>query len=178
MSQRKSHEPMVILSVNDPAIDRHSVPGQTALKNYVWERDASKLVLLEGAQPRRFWCKPIRNQARTWLESIPAESLKHLMAFCASIDHVENVDWWQKKERTAGWSADAIMADRECVDELADELGGKMIEEIGAIALQRANLSVDQKKAYWLPLGCEVDYRIGSPATAQPRTSEPESESN
>ena len=125
----------------------------------------SALVLLPGAGPTRFVCRPIRNQARTWLEGESREPTRNFLAFCAALDHIEDDGLaWRKVERPASWGTDSTIVDGESASELADLVGGKVLEEVGSIALQRANLTASQKKAYWLPRGCEVDWAIGSRA--------------
>jgi hypothetical protein len=174
---RKSHEPFVVVSVNDPAIDRHSLAGQIALKTYVKERgDPASLVLVPGATLRRFVCRPLSNRVRLWLKGIGSDPIRHHSAFCAALDHVEDpsLAWSHVPVMSDG----ATMLDGDAADALADEIGGSVLEEIGSIALQRAELGPTQKKAYWLPRGCEVDWAIGSPATEPLSPSEPGSRSS
>lgn len=156
---------MRVVSVNDPAIDRHSFNGQRALRRYIESRDMADLVFLDGQQPTVFTLQPIAFDARTWIEGLPAESAQFVLAFACSVVKVEDPDEGELALGEATSAAWGPFLSTKAVARLGDEYGGKLVEEIGAVALQAANMTAAQKKAFWLPRGCAVDYRIGIPAT-------------
>lgn len=163
--QAKPQDPFVVVSANDPAIDKASLGGKIALRKYIAERDAEVLVYLPGGRPAKFHCRPLTNVARQACEAIDAEVLRNALAFAACLDRVEDLGVpWTPTKTLAPWSMQAQMLDGESVDKLAELVGGKVVEEIGSVCLQRANLTANQGKAYRLPLGYVV---VWPPANAQ-----------
>lgn len=153
----KPQDPFVVVSVNDPAIDKASIGGKMALRKYVAERDMDVLVYLPGGRPAKFHCRPLSNQARQACEAIDAEVLRNSLAFAACFERVEDLGVpWAPSKTLAPWSQGAQMLDGDSVDRLAELVGGKVVEEIGSVCLQRANLTANQGKAYRLPLGYVV----------------------
>lgn len=176
----KSREPLVVVSVNDPAVARSTVPDQIALKRYSEDRDMSKLRLIEGAAPAQFVMKPLPGSLRLLCESFASESTRHLMAFACSLMRIDDPNLrWEPKEKAIQWDGEEFtIVDPKSVSQLDEMIGGKVVEEIGSVALQRANMTANQKKAYWLPRGCAVDLAIASPATAAAPSSDEVSGSN
>lgn len=153
----KPQDSFTVVSVNDEALDKTSLQGVLAIKRYIRERDASVLVRVPGARAAEFRCRPLSNSARTACEAIDAEVLRNQLAFAACLEGIDNLGIeWAPRFAAAGWSPTAKMLDGESLDRLADLVGGKVIEEIGAVCLQRANLTAQQGKAYRLPLGYVV----------------------
>jgi len=153
----KPQDPFYVVSVNDEALEKNTFAGKVALRKYVGERDPSVLVFKPGGRPAKFHCRPLSNAARQQCEAIDQEVLRHALAFAACLDRVEDLGVpWSPTRTLAPWSPQAQMLDGECVDALAEAIGGKVIEEVGSVCLQRANLTALQGKAYRLPLGYVV----------------------
>jgi hypothetical protein len=156
MIRAVTHKPFVVFSVNDPAIDRDSPEGLLALTSYALERDESKLVLLPGATPTRFMCRPLSHGARLWVESFVSDSSRFVAAFRSCVTAIDGMELdgaaWQAEVQAAGWPNGQLLTD-PCVARLCDAGLGKVVEEVGFVALTRATLDANQKKAYRLPLG-------------------------
>ncbi len=152
----KPQDPFVVVSVNDEALDKETLAGKIALRRYIQERDAAAIVCKPGGRPAKFHCRPLSNQARQACEAIDTETLRFALAFAACVDRVEDLGVpWAPKQTLAPWGQ-AQMLESASIDALADLIGGKVIEEVGAVCLQRANLTANQGKAYRLPLGYVV----------------------
>lgn len=164
---RKSKEHFTVVSVNDPAIDRHSPEGKKALAKYIKERDVSVLKFYEGQKHARFICRPLPNDAVIEVEAENDPKRRCSWAFALTLERIEDLGFDPSEpiakvpvEAFGGWE---MLTDR-CRKSLADELGQLIVREVGGVALQRALLSEHQKKAYSLPPGCEVDSEIDIPA--------------
>lgn len=154
---RKATDPFVVISANDEAIDRETLAGKLGLRRYISERDTDHLVLLPGGRPARFHCRPLSNAARTAIEGVDSAALRFTMAFAACVDRVEDLGFsWLPKLMPAGWAPDARCLEQACIDELAEAIGGKVVEEVGSVCLQRANLSPKCGGGYALPPGYVV----------------------
>lgn len=154
---KKATDPFVVVSANDEAIDRETLAGKMALRKYLAERDPDGLVYLPGGRPAKFHCRPLTNSARTAIEGIDSAALRYTMAFAACVERIDDLGFpWLAKQIPAGWAADAKCLDPACLDELAEAVGGKVVEEVGAVCLQRANLSPKCGGGYALPPGYVV----------------------
>jgi hypothetical protein len=162
---RKSREQFEVISVQDDAIDRHSAAGKRALEAYVGERDPAKLVLVPGGKPVRFWCRPLAHDAAMHLEGMTANrTTRDALAFACSVERIEGLEFeWSRVTDKTGWGGDYICD--ESMKPLIENIGLACIREIGSLVIQKASLTGNQKKAFSLPLGCAVDWGIGTPAT-------------
>lgn len=182
MIRGRATDPFVVVSVNDDAIDRHSTEGRLGLARYREERDIAALVFLAGAKPTRFHCRPLSHHARIFVEGHEAASWRHVLAFHACVTRAENLELptgqpWTPTRVPAGWSAGADMLADVSVAELGDAGLGAIVEEVGAVCLQRATLLPSQKKAFRLPPGFVAIVASDSSAEtrATPITAAPES---
>lgn len=173
MLTRKSRSNFEVVTVNDPAIDRHSRKGKAALEAYVQHRDVSKLVLHDAHTPTRFIMRALPHRACLILDSEESVPRRLALAFAMSLDRIEGMDGeplfnpsmdsggdrkaWEVLE---GWT---VMTD-EALKRIAEALGEHVVREVGAVTLQKAVLAEHQRKAFWLPPGCTVDWEIDSPA--------------
>lgn len=172
MLTRKSRSNFEVVTVNDPAIDRHSRKGKAALEAYVQHRDLSKLIMIPHQTPTVFVMRPIPHRAALWLDSEDALPSRFAMAFAVSLERIEGMDGepifnpsMTEGDRKpwdlfSGWH----VVSEDARTRIAEALGEHVVREVGSVALQRANLTAHQGKAFWLPPGCTVDWEIDSPA--------------
>ncbi len=172
MIRGRPHETFYVIPVNDDAIDRESFEGQLALRTYMKERDPEVLRLLPFSKPTRFKCRPMAHQARLAIEGEENAALRHTQAFHACVEGAENLvlpdgTAWIPKRIAASYEVGAYVLADESVKELGNAGLGKVIEEVGYVCLQRANLTAEQGKAYRLPLGFTVSWQPSSSATTR-----------
>lgn len=169
------HQPFKVVSVNDPAIDRESLEGLSALQIYRRERDLSVLEghYIAGAKPTVFHCRPLSHHARLWCEMFTG-SMRLVTVFRVCVTRIENLEGfeppWRPSTEAASWVSgkDETILDEDCMARLGSAPGlGKIVEEIGAVCLQKATLLPSQKKAFLLPPGFVVETKNVSPATSQ-----------
>lgn len=165
----KPQEAFTLVSVNDPSLDRSGPAEYASLLAYRRERaDWAGLKCIVGASPTVFHCNPISHQARIMLEGEQNEARRFELAFRVAVQRVENLDLEGGPlgpPDLGGWSEGARLLSVASMDRLGAALG-QVIEEIGYVALQRAQLSGHQKKTYLLPLGFRAPSVTLSSATA------------
>jgi len=175
MLTRKSRSNFEVVTVNDPAIDRHSRKGKSALEAYVQHRDLSRLLMHEKQTPTRFVMRALPHRACMFIDAEEHLVRKVALAFIMSLERIEGMegeplfnpsaDGGDRKawETLDGWP---VVTD-EALRRIAESLGENVVREVGAVALQKAVLAEHQRKAFWLPPGCMVDWEIDSPAIGQ-----------
>lgn len=170
MIRGRSGDVFYVVSVNDEAIDRDSLAGQVALRTYIRERDPDILRMYMGGKATRFKCRPITHAVRLKIEGEDNAAIRNTLAFHASVEAAENLllpdgTPWVPRRTAAGYDKEVYALTDDSVAELGNAGMGKVVEEIGYVCLQRANLSPSQKKAYRLPLGFTVNWESSSSAT-------------
>ena len=142
----------------------------------------SALVLMAGAKPTKFCCKPLSHHARIYIEGHESAAMRHVLSFHACVTRAEHLELpggqpWMPQRVPAGWAPGADMIADASVSQLGDAGLGAIIEEIGSVCLQRATLLPSQKKAFRLPPGfVEIAARDSSAATPPiPTTATPPS---
>lgn len=170
------HKPFDVISVNDAAIERETIPGRTALGRYMRERDTELLQLLPGGQPTVFKCRPLTHKMLGWIDLLPDE-LQPIGGFRCGVTDVVGLDAmdppWRATQVQVAWSETESILSEESVEQLSDVGLRQIVKEIGLVCIQRVQLLPSQKKAYRLPPGYVVAEKNGSPATGQ--TSAPQS---
>lgn len=166
----------VVVSLNDPAIDQDSADGFDAIVKYAMERDASVLHLRPGGELTKFHCKPLVGEARTWVLREPDAVARCVRAFKACVTSITGLEMPDHSQWNPGAPVRATFGDMlsdDAVKKLSLVGLDMVIQEVGSVCYQLANLTPGQKKALSLPPGYVVSVSEKSSAATSTTTTEP-----
>jgi hypothetical protein len=137
-------QPLVVVSLNDPAFDRRSPRWPDACAEYLTARHPDQLAALpvvQGEAPARFMLAPLSVAALDWCRRAESPDVQRVRAFSCAVTLYTDADGHEhapdKIVTTTEGFGEAVASWREHV---AAEHGMAVVYELGAVALQRAEV--------------------------------------
>ena len=146
----------------DPAFDTAHPQFAVCLARYIRTRsldDLAKVPVLPGLRPALYLLRPLRTSERTDVLNQPGEALQRFVAVCTAVHKVlvgasiadGKVSGGTVVEATVSKGGALPMADAAWMDRLSEEAGGQIVDELGALVIQRANVHPTARGSYRLP---------------------------
>lgn len=142
MAAPAPHEKITVVSVLDPALDRRPVAaGGMDIRRYQETRDPDLIKEIPGKHARRYLLRPLDTQDMDAVESSRVPSRFGFQFALESVINFKGVYGSTWKPRTAierNNEARFIVGDDEVSE--ASEGARKVVHELGAVAIERANV--------------------------------------
>jgi hypothetical protein len=137
-------QPLVVVSLNDPAFDRRSPRWPDACAEYLTARHPDQIAALpvvQGEAPARFTLAPLSVAALDWCRRAESPDVQRVRAFSCAVTSYTDADGHEHKPEkivtTSDGFGEAVASWREHV---AAEHGMSAVYELGAVAIQRAEV--------------------------------------
>ena len=135
-------EPLVVVSVNDPALNRRSPAWPDALADYLGARHPAALAalpLLGVETPCRWTLNPLTPAALEWVRRTDDVSVQRSRAFlCTAHYYLDENDHEHAPAKISEAPGGFMEASIEWRNAVQRDHGQALIEELGDVAIQRA----------------------------------------
>lgn len=137
-------EPMVVVSLNDPAFDRRSSKWPDAMADYMAARHPDHIAALPvvaGAKPCRWTLEPLSPAALAWVRRTDDANVQRMRAFlCSAHGYVDELDHEHKPAKLTEAPEGFVEAPVEWRNAALREHGAGVVDELGDLAIQRATV--------------------------------------
>lgn len=135
-------DPLVVVSLNDPAFNRRSPQWPDALADYLASRHPDligALPLLGAERPTRWTIEPLSPAALEWVRRTDDPSVQRTRAFlCSAHSYLDESDHEHRASKITEAAGGFNEASIEWRNAVAREHGQAVIDELGDVAIQRA----------------------------------------